>query len=278
MRLFTPLPLVKLLLACSVLFSISCFAELPACDNQDLTYQPALPELLQAEPNSRSFSVLVWNTYKGQNEGWIEQLEQFSQQVDFMLLQEASRERFSQWSKLSQWHMYQAIAFEWFGDGLGVVNLAKQASSENCLVLSTEPWIRVPKSALLQHYQWQDKSLLIVNVHSINFTLSEADYLKQLQQLSPWLAAYDGPLILAGDFNTWSVGRLAVLEQFILAHQLKTVSFKPDERTRFFGKALDYIFYRGLTLQSSQSVATDTSDHNALMASFEFSTRSLRQR
>ncbi|GAD02596.1 hypothetical protein AALB_2676 [Agarivorans albus MKT 106] len=256
-----------------VLLSSAAYAQLPVCDNQTLDYHPANIQNIQALPDTADFSVLVWNSYKGQNQGWTEQLEQFSQQADFMLLQEASRERMLAWSEGPQWHQYQAIAFEWLGDGLGVMNLAKFASEENCLALSTEPWIRVPKSALLQLYQWRQQQLLLINMHSINFTLSEEDYLRQLQQLGPWLAGYHDAVILAGDFNTWSSARLAVLEQFITAHQLKTVRFKPDRRTRFFGKALDHVFYRGLGVNQSESIVTESSDHNALLVHFRFAKR-----
>ncbi|MEE1674083.1 endonuclease/exonuclease/phosphatase family protein [Agarivorans aestuarii] len=267
--LFQALMLASLLTVLSPL----AVAALPACDNQTLDYQPANLQQIQTLPDTDDFSVLVWNSYKGQNQGWTEQLQQFSQHVDFLLLQEASRERMLAWSEGAQWHQYQAIAFEWLGDGLGVMNLAKFASEESCLALSTEPWIRVPKSALLQLYQWQQQQLLLINMHSINFTLSEQDYLRQLQQLGPWLASYQGAVILAGDFNTWSIGRLAVLEQFITAHQLRTVRFEPDNRTRFFGKALDHVFYRGLRVNQSESIVTDSSDHNALLVHFGFAKR-----
>ncbi|WP_220720695.1 endonuclease/exonuclease/phosphatase family protein [Agarivorans litoreus] len=256
-----------------VLLSSAAYAQLPACANQTLDYHPANIQNIQALPDANDFSVLVWNSYKGQNHGWIEQLEQFSQQADFMLLQEASRARMLAWSKAEVWHQYQAIAFEWLGDGLGVMNLAKFASEESCLELSTEPWIRVPKSALMQLYQWKQQQLLLINMHSINFTLSEEDYLKQLQQLGPWLASYQGAVILAGDFNTWSSARLTVLEQFITAHRLRTVRFEPDNRTRFFGKALDHVFYRGLRVHQSKSIVTESSDHNALLVHFGFSKR-----
>ncbi|UPW19805.1 endonuclease/exonuclease/phosphatase family protein [Agarivorans sp. TSD2052] len=262
--------LLSKLLLCTFLLVTSWLshAQLPGCNNQALQYTPPSPDAIQRLNDTEPFTIAVWNSYKGQHVDWLATFTAISQQADFILLQEASRKQLARWSEGPRWHQYQAIAFEWLGDGLGVMNFAKQASIQSCLALSTEPWIRVPKSALLQLYHWQGQDLLLINVHSINFTLSEDDYMKQLQQLGPWLAAYDGAMVLAGDFNTWSEGRLSILEQFISAHQLKTVKFKPDDRTRFFGKALDHIFYRGLRLNSSQSVISESSDHNALLANF----------
>jgi len=257
-----------LLLSVSICFSAS--AQLPACNNQQLYFQPASPEHLQAQPDVNDFSVLVWNTYKGQNEAWRQQFTSLSHDVDFMLLQEASQQKVNAWSQSQQWFRYQAKAFEWRGDQLGVMNLAKFASAKSCLVLSVEPWIRLPKSALLQLYRWQDKELLMINVHSINFTLGDADYRQQLKQLQFWLSHYQGAVILAGDFNTWSEGRLAVLQRFVRSLQLRTARFEPDLRSHFFGKTLDHVFYRGLELKGSTSIATDASDHNALVLRLGF--------
>ncbi|WP_427977926.1 endonuclease/exonuclease/phosphatase family protein [Agarivorans sp.] len=254
----------------SLIISFGAAAQLPACDNQQLNYQPASPEHLQVLPDVNDFSVLVWNTYKGKNSSWHQQFTDFSQNIDFMLLQEVSLRQVDAWPYNAQWFRYQAMAFEWQGDQLGVMNLAKFASDKSCLLLSPEPWIRLPKSALLQLYRWQDRELLVINIHSINFTLGDQDYRQQLQQLQSWLNRYQGAMILAGDFNTWSQGRLTVLQQFVARQQLKTANFEPDLRSHFFGETLDHVFYRGLELKASTSIATEASDHNALVLRFGF--------
>ncbi|GGB09133.1 endonuclease/exonuclease/phosphatase family protein [Agarivorans gilvus] len=254
----------------SSLLCFSAYAQLPACNNQQLSYQPALSTDLQALPNVDDFSVLVWNTYKGQKSTWHQQLSHLSRNVDFMLLQEVSQRQINVWPLSEQWFRYQAKAFEWRGDQLGVMNLAKFASAKSCLVLSPEPWIRLPKSALLQLYRWGDEELLIINVHSINFTLGDEDYQQQLTRLQVWLSHYKGAVILAGDFNTWSEGRLAVLQRFVRSLQLRAARFEPDLRSHFFGKTLDHVFYRGLELKASTSIATDASDHNALVLRLGF--------
>ncbi|WP_432467397.1 endonuclease/exonuclease/phosphatase family protein [Agarivorans sp. Z349TD_8] len=258
--------------------SIEAQALWTGCENQSLEYTAASAEFAPRPPNKTSFYLLVWNSYKGQQHSWLATLSQLSQQADFILLQEASRKQMRLWPDRQQWYRYQAIAFEWLGDGFGVMNLAKQASLDSCVVLRAEPWIRVPKSALIQHYHWQGKDLLLVNIHSINFTWGEQDYREQLQQLNIWLASYEGPMILAGDFNTWSSERLTLLKQLAHQYQLNEVIFRPDQRSRFYGQALDHIFYRGLKLDQSKSIVSDASDHNALWAKFSFTKHSLQLR
>ncbi len=108
----------------------------------------------------------------------------------------------------------------------------------------------------------------MINVHAINFSFGVDVYQRQLNSLSTHIIDHKGPVILAGDFNAWSRPRVNVLKRFARRLKLKEVIFEKDLRTRAFGKPLDYIFYRGLSLNKAEILITDASDHNPLVATF----------
>jgi endonuclease/exonuclease/phosphatase (EEP) superfamily protein YafD len=101
-------------------------------------------------------------------------------------------------------------------------------------------------------------------VHGVNFELGEENLSAQLQMLQPYLQDYKGPLILAGDFNTWSDGRTKALMTFAARFNLRAVEFAPDARTTALGYPLDHILLRGLAVLESGVGVTDRSDHNLL--------------
>ena len=97
-----------------------------------------------------------------------------------------------------------------------------------------------------------------------------AGYKQQLTQLAKLTRKYQGPVILAGDFNTWGDKRRVLLESIMARYQLQPVSFEPDERTRVAGLPLDHLFYRGLSVTQAEAVTSDGSDHNPLRVGFHY--------
>jgi endonuclease/exonuclease/phosphatase (EEP) superfamily protein YafD len=87
------------------------------------------------------------------------------------------------------------------------------------------------------------------------------------------LARHDGPVILAGDFNTWSVARRRAVDAIALRLGLRAVSLDPDERSRFLGEPVDQIYYRGLVPGAASAVPVRSSDHNPVSAVFRLAGR-----
>jgi endonuclease/exonuclease/phosphatase (EEP) superfamily protein YafD len=107
----------------------------------------------------------------------------------------------------------------------------------------------------------------VVNLHAINFTLSaEGAYREQLDGVRVELASHDGPIVLAGDFNTWSNDRLAAVEALARELGLVAVTFRPDARARFAEHPVDHIYVRGLEVVDAHAVAVTSSDHNPVFA------------
>lgn len=216
-------------------------------------------------------NVLVWNIYKENRSGWQLVLEDLGQNAELVLLQESSlKKEFTDWLGKQGWIAAHASAFEAFDVSAGVLNLSRIPAQKVCSYTHMEPWLRLPKSALFSLYPLSDgRSLAVINVHSVNFTLGIEAYSEQLQTLRGLVQGHAGPLLVAGDFNSWSRSRSERLQEDMRRLGLKKARFAPDNRKEVLtGYKLDHLFYRGLALIKTEAPVTDASDHNPLVVSF----------
>ena len=91
----------------------------------------------------------------------------------------------------------------------------------------------------------------------------------QLEQLFSLIENYQGPIVMAGDFNAWNEDRLNLVNNLIQKYGLDSVALSQDERVRFLGYPLDYIFTRGVKVVRATSEVVTSSDHNPLLIEFE---------
>lgn len=246
--------------------------------NGDFHFQSHCAEFDTDVPLDRQgeLRLSVWNLYKQQSQGWQHELSRLTQRADLILLQEASLTQELQKFIIDNRYSAELVrAFDVFDTSAGVLNLALQSAKKVCAHTAIEPWLRLPKSALLSAYPLSNKeTLMVVNIHAINFTIGTEDYKNQIRKLSTQVMEHKGPLIIAGDFNTWSEARLAALLEQMSALEMKEVLFEPDERMRFItGFALDHIYYRGLDIKEAHSKQSNASDHNPLQAIFTLKTQ-----
>lgn len=276
--LFGSALLVGLVLAVkSIVFTVPLgpeFIELSkVTPDASLTYQPDCVQFNSSVPIDRNgqLNVLVWNVYKQQKNDWQAALNTLTTSSDLVLLQEANlTPELKQFVMDKSYSAELVRSFDVFDTSAGVLTLAKESSEKVCAYTAIEPWLRLPKSALLSEYALSNgQTLIVINIHAINFTLGTEDYKNQIEALSQEVQAHGGPLIIAGDFNSWSEDRLATLQQQVKPLRLKEVIFTPDERMRFItGLPLDHIFYRGLEVKEAHSTKSNASDHNPLQVSF----------
>ena len=138
-----------------------------------------------------------------------------------------------------------------------------------CPLREREPILRLPKSALVTVYPLPNARLLmVVNIHAVNFSLGVDVYSKQLLPIGDQIAHHSGPVIMAGDFNAWSRPRMNALYRFAREMSLREVRFSDDQRRRAFGRPLDFVFYRGLSVHDASVLVTRASDHNPLLVEF----------
>ena len=212
------------------------------------------------------FHLITWNVHKGQDTGWQEDLERLSKRADFVLLQEATQHQ-----NLSTFSTALFVSSFSFKDLLSGVKTFTQTQPEwYCGGGVAEPIIQIPKVASIMNLPLEKgNSLLIINVHLINFEWGISAYQVQLEQLFSFVENHQGPIIMAGDFNAWNEERLNLVNSLIKKYGLNSVALSQDERVRFLGYPLDYIFMRGVKVVSATSEVVTSSDHNPLLMEFE---------
>ena len=221
-----------------------------------------------------TFGLFCWNVHKNnQNPDFPHYLQNFSKQRELTLLlfQEA---RFKDQGVCSfEKYTFDAAAnLEIQGTFYGVLTASKIESNRAQAYLSDEKesLIGTHKSLLLSWYLFEDGSpLLILNIHAINFRESQS-YTRELKRFLERAKEYDGPMIVAGDFNSWNASRRKKLREFIDALGLDSVFLGKNSKIKsFMGNHLDFIFYRGLELLDSEVLDDHgLSDHNPLFAKF----------
>lgn len=223
-----------------------------------------------ALPNSNILRVMVWNIFKQQRADWLSVLQSFGKDAQLVLLQEAQTTpeliRFATSNYLAA---DQVPAFDLPQHPSGVMTLAAAHPVYCCPLREREPLLRLSKSALVTVYPLLDgRLLMVVNIHAVNFSLGVDVYSKQLDPISEQIANHKGPVVMAGDFNAWSRQRIHALYSFSRNVSLQEVRFPSDLRRKAFGRPLDFIFYRGLSVTDAKVLETRASDHNPLLVEF----------
>ena len=220
---------------------------------------------------------LVWNILKARRARWAEDFSALAADRDLVLLQEAvfrtpSDALFTASERL-EWVMARSFRDPRSGIEHGVkTGCAAPASARGRFVSPcAEPLSKTPKLLLATRYPLvgERETLLVLNMHAINF-VTLAKYTLQLGQLRGALAAHAGPVILAGDFNTWSPARLGRFAEVTAGAGLVEATMDRKSRLAHLNSHLDHVFYRGLTLRHVASLDhVDSSDHFPITATFE---------
>ncbi|UJF19769.1 endonuclease/exonuclease/phosphatase family protein [Vibrio sp. SS-MA-C1-2] len=214
--------------------------------------------------------VTVWNIYKQKRPGVYRSLEKFTAKSQITLLQEASlTHKMKGFIEQHQLNGNMARAFDIQGITAGVMTLATIPALKSCAYRVKEPWLRLPKSALISSYPLSNgETIMVANLHGINFSMGLKEFSRQLNEVKSELALHHGPMLLSGDFNTWRHERVSVLNNMVESLSLIQVDFQQDNRIKVFKFPLDHLYYRGLMLKKSEVPMLETSDHNPLIASF----------
>ncbi len=237
-----------------------------------------------AEQLPNHITLVSWNAQKGSDVRFRADMAHLLVQhnPDFVLMQEATEDLL----------IHQGIgghfAGSWRypfpkGPTIGLMTLSKVPPGQ-LMPLPTrhrEFFVTAPKLSLATQYPLPDgRNLLLINVHILAFERGRNKAVaEQLQGLKVVMLAHEGPIILAGDFNTWNRQRLGMLEQ--LASELgltEVVGFPDGRRTggtgyrwadKVYGISwdlpLDRIYYRGFSAYSAEILPYDSSDHAALL-------------
>jgi endonuclease/exonuclease/phosphatase (EEP) superfamily protein YafD len=144
---------------------------------------------------------------------------------------------------------------------------------ESALSNETELFSKIQKTVLFTKYPIGSPSLelLVVNIHGININIDLDGFKEQIRYIAEVVMRHDGPVILAGDFNTWREARLDHLSKLVKEMELVKIDFgsNADYVETMFGNPLDHIFISKEKLEvikGSQDVIVDikSSDHSPL--------------
>jgi len=236
--------------------------------------------------------VLAWNVHKERSAAFAAQLERYLRAgVDLVLLQEACTGGAApallapslDWRIAPSWAPSDP-ASDWLigcrhggRRATGVLTAASAVPLRQTVVRTSGRELGVtPKTALVTEYALQDsaETLVVANVHALAFR-SFATFARELRRVTDVLRPHRGPLLVAGDFNTWTQARVAVLEHAARDLGLTPVVFPAGARSTGVGfEPLDHVYQRGLAVRPDSvrvgdETRTGVSDHNALLVTLE---------
>lgn len=227
------------------------------------------------------FTLVSWNTHKEINAGFLSDLGALvgSTRADLVLLQEARVD--SNPSALQSalpdriWHLSANLA----GTKVqyGVLTASSGLSLEATALLSQagEPIARTRKASLVTRYRIASETLCVANVHALNFSPLLSGFRGQLSDLVERMRAHTGPLIVAGDFNTWNARKQSVADSILGSIGLVRLDFgaQSARRASRFGHALDHVYFHPQYLEVDTAGvqvrdSISSSDHVPLVVPF----------
>lgn len=226
----------------------------------------AAPAVSAAGLNADEIRLVSWNMQKKSIPNWRADYSRLTEGRDLILIQEASLRVDTVGDLPAAPHWSFAPGYR-TGDSItGVLTLSSSQPLARCSFVNVEPLLRTPKATSITQFalEGRDETLLVVNVHAVNFSLGLGAYKRQFAQIANVLEGHQGPIILSGDLNTWRAGRTRTIEAMAEELELTAIEFSEDNRTRFLGSPLDHIYVRGLSATSSDSSVVTSSDHNPL--------------
>lgn len=220
------------------------------------------------------YSVLVWNIYKQARKGFYNEID-FIASHDISLFQEINETK--KWDDFLvnfpvDYHFATSFLSDGVASGVGIFSKVELATVDFDRSSAREPFIKTPKMAIIGELDIfeKDENLMVVSIHGINFVRNKF-FRGQIHRLVERLKSHKGPLIWAGDFNTWNKSRLWYMNYRL--KELKLVKAKLKNQNyvkRFFRRPLDHIFTRGVQVSEAQALNRKrSSDHNPMTFKFE---------
>lgn len=222
------------------------------------------------------FSLLCWNvaklTLKNSYKNFIDSLIK-DYNLDILLLQEVKK-NISHELDLHDYSYILSPNIETKTHIFGVLSAFKSSCENEFSLLTKKQELQYAthKVSLITHHKISDNQmLLVVNLHAINFVHS-IDFKNELDYIYSTIKSHKGAMIVAGDFNTWSLKRVQFLKEFTDNLSLKKVEFTDETNLKkIFTNSIDYIFYRELEVNYSIVInSKKISDHNPIIAKFRY--------
>jgi endonuclease/exonuclease/phosphatase (EEP) superfamily protein YafD len=220
----------------------------------------------------QTYTLTNWNVYKGAISGMSRDLAQMLNESDFVHIQEFLLDD-SQEKQVEDFSTYRwmfAKSFQDKDDWTGVVTISRWQPFEMIPLRSAdaEPFANTPKMSLIVKYKIENgQELWLANMHALNFNIDHKAFKRHVDDVVNVLNTHNGPIIFAGDFNTWAPVRVRYLLQKTKALGMSEVDLASS--LSFMGARLDHIFYRNLQdVKGSVLEDIQTSDHLPMRIEF----------
>lgn len=220
----------------------------------------------QQDLKSEEIRISVWNVFKGKGQAhFAKDFATIMQMSDLILVQEAlwstNMEQVMRHPDFLTLHCASYMRADGLRDGLATLSRSHYVHDILKIPsLRNEPLFRTPKSTLISFYPLSSgQSLMVVNIHARLFR-SPQQSTEELDHLMQSLPIHEGPVILAGDFNTFSQRYQHKTFKYLEGHGFVHIAMDGDQRGRY--RSLDHVFVRGLKSMSAQVLSHITSsDH-----------------
>ncbi|MES2802492.1 MAG: endonuclease/exonuclease/phosphatase family protein [Bdellovibrionota bacterium] len=218
-----------------------------------------------------TIQVLTWNVLKFKRESSFLDFVNLSNQADVAFIQEATHSINLQnqtAQKVSMdWTFFKSFCREYGASGVQTGSRYPQIQADAVLAPAVEPVVNTPKVTGFSVVEISGHKVLLINVHGLNANKG-LDFEKHMDQIYNVAVKFDGPIIWAGDFNTWNPARMAYLKN--KGQALGMTLLVPEMDIRKL--KLDHILVRGFKIKSVKILDTYvSSDHWPVTAELEFS-------
>jgi endonuclease/exonuclease/phosphatase (EEP) superfamily protein YafD len=216
-------------------------------------------------PIPSEIDIFVWNVFKGQRAALFEKdFRSLAEGKDFILLQEATVDQrmpklWQQDFASYEWHVAQSFHYkkDLTSTGVAIGSRLKPQALDFIRARARELFWFTPKLTLFSEYDFADKKVLIVCTHMLNFVTLNA-FTASLYEIAAKMSDFKGPIILAGDFNTWNFKRYMVMKSILRDLGLEHIDLENDGRVL----KLDHVFVRGFEILKARVHHTVvSSDH-----------------
>lgn len=231
-----------------------------------------------------SITVVNWNVQKGKHPRFTKDLKFLleREKPDIVFFQEATSNLFE--PEQMGGYFAEGWSYPWpGGQTIGVLTLSRvpPVRIQPMPTKYREFGVMTPKVSLITEYPLSNgQSLMAVNVHLLNFERWSFKKIRhQLEDLKSVMAHHSGPILMAGDFNTWNQKRLQLIKEIRQDIKLKEVTDFPagrttaDTRSTFWNEVLgvekdlplDRVFFSGFKPLLARVLDNDTSDHRPIL-------------
>ncbi len=252
-----------------------------SCQARDVIKISEFPEQDRAVPES--IAIVSWNAQKGAGPQFKSDLSRLviGDRPDFVFLQEARADLLE--TKRIGGYFASSWSYPWpNGKTIGLLTLSYVPPARIQTVHSKyrEFFVTAPNLSQVTEYPLtKGQRLLAINVHLLAFERWGTSGIRsQLEDLKTVMEEHAGPIVLVGDFNTWSQKRLDLVQEIVDGLNLTEVTgFPPDRKTAdkqasllnwLFGidqeLPLDRVYYRGFAHHSAKVLTYESSDHRAI--------------